>query len=160
LVKIGQKVRMKGPKGQFKYDPTLCREIGMIAGGTGITPMLQIIRAVLKNPSDSTKVSLIYANVNEDDILLRRELDDLANRHADRFNIYYVLNNPPEGWTGGVGFVSMEQIRDRLPASSDDIKILLCGPPPMMTAMKKHLGELNYPAPRTISKLVDQVFVF
>ena len=43
----------------------------MIAGGTGITPMLQIIRAALKNPLDRTKLSLIYANVNVEDILLR-----------------------------------------------------------------------------------------
>ena len=50
LLKVGDKVRIRGPKGQFKYHASLTREIGMIAGGTGITPMLQIIRAALKNP--------------------------------------------------------------------------------------------------------------
>ena len=108
----------------------------MIAGGTGITPMLQIIRAALKNPQDTTKLSLIYANVNADDILLKTELDELAAAHPARFTVYYVLNNPPAGWTGGVGFVSKEQIEKHLPPTSDDIKILMCGPPPMMTAMK------------------------
>lgn len=108
----------------------------MIAGGTGITPMLQIIRAALKNPNDRTKISLIYANVNPEDILLRKELDDLASKHADRFSVFYVLNNPPTPWDGGVGFVSKEHIKDSLPPTSDDIKVLLCGPPPMMTAMK------------------------
>lgn len=39
-------------------------------------------------------------------------------------------------------------------------KVLLCGPPPMMTAMKAHLAELGYPAPRAVSKLEDQVFLF
>ncbi|KAI0078947.1 NADH-cytochrome b5 reductase [Panus rudis PR-1116 ss-1] len=159
LLKIGDKIRVKGPKGQFTYHPTLSRELGMIAGGTGITPMLQIIRAALKNPEDKTKLSLIYANVNPEDILLKKELDELAEKHPDRFKVYYVLNNPPEGWTGGVGFVSKEQIEQHLPRTSDDIKILMCGPPPMMTAMKKHLAELNYPAPRTVSKLVDQVCI-
>lgn len=99
----------------------------MIAGGTGITPMLQIIRAALKNPADKTKLSLIYANVNLEDILLRKELDDLAAKHPHRFSIYYVLNNPPENWTGGVGFVSKEQIEKHIPRSSNDIKVLLCG---------------------------------
>ncbi|KAI0053286.1 NADH-cytochrome b5 reductase [Auriscalpium vulgare] len=160
LLKIGDKVRVKGPKGQFKYSPSLSREIGMIAGGTGITPMLQIIRAALKNPSDRTKLSLIYANVNTEDILLKKELDDLAANHPSRFTVYYVLNNPPAGWTGGVGFVTKDQIAEHLPSSDHNIKILLCGPPPMMTAMKKHLGELKYPAPRTVSKLVDQIFLF
>ncbi|KAI6005220.1 NADH-cytochrome b5 reductase [Pisolithus orientalis] len=160
LLKIGDKARIRGPKGFFKYIPTLAREIGMIAGGTGITPMLQIIRAALKNPADRTRLSLIYANVNAEDILLKKELDDLVIAHPDRFSVYYVLNNPPEGWTGGVGFVTKEQIEKYLPPTAEDIKLLMCGPPPMMTAMKKHLAELNYTAPRTVSKLEDQVFVF
>ncbi|KAI0274690.1 ferredoxin reductase-like C-terminal NADP-linked domain-containing protein [Gloeopeniophorella convolvens] len=160
LLKIGDKVRVKGPKGQFNYAPALSREIGMIAGGTGITPMLQIIRAALKSPADRTKLSLIYANVNYEDILLKKELDELAGQYPTRFKVYYVLNNPPTGWTGGVGFVSKDQIATHLPPTSEDIKVLLCGPPPMITAMKKHLDELKYPAPRTVSKLVDQVFLF
>ena len=127
LLKIGDKVRIRGPKGQFKYHASLTREIGMIAGGTGITPMLQIIRAALKNPLDRTKLSLIYANVNVEDILLRAELDDLAAKHPDRFTVYYVLNNPPPQWKGGVGFVTKEQIRQHLPPSDHNIKILLCG---------------------------------
>ncbi|KAH0838456.1 hypothetical protein J3R83DRAFT_6767 [Lanmaoa asiatica] len=156
LLKIGDKVKIRGPKGFFKYSPTLSLHIGMIAGGTGITPMLQIIRAALKNPTDKTKLTLIYANVNMDDILLKKELDNLAAKHPHRFTVYYVLNNPPENWTGGVGFVSKEQIEKYMPRSSNDTKLLMCGPPPMMTAMKKHLAELNYPSPRTVSKLEDQ----
>ena len=127
MLKIGDKIRVKGPKGQFNYTPTLSREIGMIAGGTGITPMLQIIRAALKNPNDHTKLSLIYANVNYEDILLKKELDDLADKHPTRFKVYFVLNNPPTGWIGGTGFVSKEQIATHLPASHDNNKILLCG---------------------------------
>ncbi|KAI0961472.1 hypothetical protein AcV7_000563 [Taiwanofungus camphoratus] len=162
LLKIGDKIRVKGPKGQFTYAPSQWRVLGMIAGGTGITPMLQIIRAALKNPKDHTNINLIYANVNHEDILLKKELDELAAKHTERFRVYYVLNNPPENWSGGVGFVSKAQVENWMPASNlhNDIKILLCGPPPMMTAMKKHLAELNYPAPRTVSKLDDQVFIF
>ncbi|EIW86552.1 NADH-cytochrome b5 reductase [Coniophora puteana RWD-64-598 SS2] len=160
LLKVGDKIRVRGPKGFFKYGPSLSRELGMIAGGTGITPMLQIIRAALKNPLDRTKLSLIYANVNFEDILLKKELDDLAAAHPNRFQVYYVLNNPPEGWTGGVGFVSKDQVEKFMPPTDDNIKVLMCGPPPMMNAMKKHLSELNYSAPRTISKLDDQVFLF
>ena len=127
LLKLEDKVRIKGPKGQFIYHSSLSRELGMIAGGTGITPMLQIIRAALKNPLDQTKLSLIYANVNLDDILLKQELDDLAAKHPTRFTVYYVLNNPPARWIGGVGFVSKEQIEKYMPASDDNIKVLMCG---------------------------------
>ena len=136
LLKIGDKIRVKGPKGQFKYEPEVAKEIGMIAGGTGITPMLQIIRYALKNPLDKTRFSLIYANVGVNDILLKEELDDWQALHPDRFRVYYVLNNPPEKWTGGVGFVSKEHIQKFIPATGEDVKVLLCGPPPMITAMK------------------------
>lgn len=160
LLRIGDNLRVKGPKGKFVYSPDLSRELGMIAGGTGITPMLQIIRAALKNPQDKTKISLIYANVNPEDILLKVELDELTAAHSTRFTVFYVLNNPPPGWTGGSGFVSKDQIEKHLPSSSHDIKILLCGPPPMMTAMKGHLTELKYTVPTGLSKLADQVFLF
>lgn len=128
LLSVGDKVRIKGPKGQFNYHPSLSRHLGMIAGGTGITPMLQIIRAILKNPRDKTQVSLIYANVTFDDILLREELDHLAEGHPDRFTVYYVLNERPEGgWKGGVGFVTKDMIKQHMPAPKDDIKVLMCG---------------------------------
>ena len=45
---------------------------GMLAGGTGITPMYQVINAILRDPSDRTQLSLVSANVGEDDILLRK----------------------------------------------------------------------------------------
>ncbi|CAD6890810.1 unnamed protein product [Tilletia caries] len=159
-LKLGDTIAVKGPKGQMRYAPGLAREIGMIAGGTGLTPCLQIVRAVLKNPQDKTKLSLIYANVEESDILLKKELDVLAAKNPDRFKILYFLNKPPQGWKGGEGFVTQEAIQANLPAPASDIKILMCGPPPMINAMKKHLEALKYDAPRTVSKLPDQVFCF
>lgn len=133
----------------------MSKHLGMLAGGTGITPMLQIIRAIVKNPKDKTKVDLIYANVNVDDILLREELDSLAKEHPQQFNVLHFLNNPPENWEGGSGFVTKEAIQERFPKPADDIKILLCGPPPMINAMKKHLEELGYDKPNTVSKMPD-----
>lgn len=133
----------------------------MIAGGTGFTPCLQIIRAALKDPNDQTSIDFIYANVNEEDILLRDELDRLARQHPEQFRVTYYLNNPPEGWKGEVGFVSKEVVKEKLPGPDEEgIKILMCGPPPMMNACKKHLEELGYQKPRAVSKLEDQVFLF
>ncbi|KAG8367740.1 hypothetical protein BUALT_Bualt16G0104300 [Buddleja alternifolia] len=104
----------------------------------------KVARAILENPSDNTKVHLIYANVTFDDILLKDELDSLAKNYLDRFKIYYVLNQPPEVWNGGVGFVSKEMIQAHCPAPASDIQILRCGPPPMNKAMAGHLDALGY----------------
>ncbi|KAK1294852.1 NADH--cytochrome b5 reductase 1 [Acorus calamus] len=140
----GDYLSVKGPKGRFRYTPGQVRAFGMLAGGSGITPMFQVARAILENPKDSTKVYLIYANVTYEDILLKEELDGLTSNYPDRFKVYYVLNQPPEAWNGGVGFVSKEMIQAHCPAPSADIQILRCGPPPMNKAMGAHLDDLGY----------------
>jgi cytochrome-b5 reductase len=158
---IGDTIKVKGPKGAMVYTPNMVRHFGMIAGGTGITPMLQIAKAIMRGRSagDTTAVDLIFANVNPEDILLKDDLDALAAKDP-KFNVHYVLNNPPDNWTGGTGFVTADMIKEKLPAPADDIKILICGPPPMVAAMKKATESLGYAKARPVSKLEDQVFCF
>jgi cytochrome-b5 reductase len=163
-LKLGDTMKVKGPKGAMVYQPNLCKRIGMIAGGTGITPMLQIIRAINRmrpknGGTDTTKVDLIFANVNPDDILLKEDLDQL-NRDDPDFSVYYVLNNPPEKWEGGVGFVTADMIKSKLPLPGPDMKIMICGPPPMVSALKKATEGLGYDKARPVSKLPDMVFCF
>ena len=113
-LKVGDTMKVMGPKGPMIYTPNMVRKMGMIAGGTGITPMLRIIRAIVSGRArgDKTEVKLIFANVSEEDILVREELDELAAKD-DRFNVYYMLDKPPEKWSGGVGFVTAEIIKVR-----------------------------------------------
>lgn len=160
-LKIGDKMKVRGPKGAMVYTPNLVRHFGMIAGGTGITPMLQVARAISRGRAsgDNTEVDLLFANVNPEDILLKDELDSLAAKDP-KFRVHYVLNNPPEKWTGGVGFVTADMIKEKLPAPASDVKILICGPPPMVSAMKKATEGLGFEKARAVSKLEDQVFCF
>lgn len=163
-LKVGDTIKVRGPKGAMVYNPNLAKRIGMIAGGTGITPMLQIARAIERGRprnggNDTTKVDLIFANVNPDDILLKEEIDNLAKIDPD-FSVYYVLNNPPEKWDGGVGFVTPDMIKSKLPAPASDTKIFICGPPPMVSALKKATEGLGFQKARPVSKLEDQVFCF
>ena len=159
-LKIGDSIKVRGPKGNFNYTPGMVQSLVMVAGGTGITPMYQILTAIAKNPNDYTKVDLIFANVNPDDILMKKELEDIAATH-DNINVYFVLNNPPEDWIGGVGFVSVEILKKFCPAvPSNDTKLLICGPPPMVSAIKKVAVELGYEKPKPVSKLEDHVFAF
>lgn len=66
-------------------------------GGSGIAPMLQLIRNITKTAEDETKLSLLFANKSEEDIMLRHELEEVAKDHADRFKLWYTVDNAPEG---------------------------------------------------------------
>uniref|UniRef100_A0A671DXW0 NADH-cytochrome b5 reductase n=1 Tax=Rhinolophus ferrumequinum TaxID=59479 RepID=A0A671DXW0_RHIFE len=110
-MKIGDTILFQGPCGHLFYhgqgkfstkaykmsepEEKLVHQLGMIAGGTGITPMLQLIRHIIKNPSDRTRMSLIFANQTEADILMRKELEEIARTHPDQFNLWYTLDRPP-----------------------------------------------------------------
>ncbi|KAL2261764.1 hypothetical protein VTK26DRAFT_3405 [Humicola hyalothermophila] len=158
---VGQTIRVRGPKGAFVYTPNMVRHFGMVAGGTGITPMLQVVRAIIRGRAagDRTEVDLIFANVTEQDILLREDLDQLAAQDKG-FRVHYVLDKPPAGWTGGVGYVTADMLQKWLPKPAADVKILLCGPPPMVSGLKKATESLGFQKARPVSKLEDQVFAF
>ncbi|KAK3295512.1 uncharacterized protein B0H64DRAFT_341057 [Chaetomium fimeti] len=158
---VGQTIRVRGPKGAFVYTPNMVRHFGMVAGGTGITPMLQVVKAIIRGRAagDRTQVDLIFANVTEQDILLREDLDQLA-REDKGFRVHYVLDKPPAGWEGGVGYVTADMFQKWLPKAADDVKILLCGPPPMVGGLKKAAESLGFQKARPVSKLEDQVFAF
>ncbi|KAJ9619484.1 hypothetical protein H2203_008262 [Taxawa tesnikishii (nom. ined.)] len=149
------------PRGKLTpWLKTLMKELGMIAGGTGITPMFQIIRRICEDPRDDTKTTLLYANKTEGDILLRKELDSFAENY-DQFNVHYVLSSPPEGWKGGIGRVNKKMIEEYLPSPmGDNSKVLVCGPDAMMDAMVKALRECGFKPPGKISKPQDEIFAF
>jgi cytochrome-b5 reductase len=159
-LEVGDKVLFRGPKGAMKYKNGLCRRIGMIAGGTGITPMYQLIRAICEDETDTTEISLVYANRSEEDILLRDELEKFARRYPKNLKLWYMLDHPPQNWKYGKGYVTREIMCDRLPAPSSETKIMLCGPPGMVNASKKALSSLGFEAPGTVPKMTDQIFCF
>ena len=72
-------------------NEALLSRAGMLAGGSGITPMFQVALAILRNEQDRTVVHLVYANVAEEDILLRKQLDAWARMHPDRFKASVAL---------------------------------------------------------------------
>ncbi|XP_019399920.1 PREDICTED: NADH-cytochrome b5 reductase 3 [Crocodylus porosus] len=160
-LKIGDTIDFRGPsgllvykgKGKFairpdkKSEPVIrtVKYVGMIAGGTGITPMLQLIRAIMKDKDDPTVCNLLFANQTEKDILLRPELEEIQVEYPDRFNLWYTLDRAPENWAYSQGYVNQDMIRDHMPPPQDDVLILLCGPPPMIQyACTPNLDKLGY----------------
>ncbi|KAK2612288.1 hypothetical protein QQS21_001714 [Conoideocrella luteorostrata] len=159
-LEVGDEVLFRGPKGAMRYKRGLCKKIGMVAGGTGITPMFQIVRAICEDDRDLTQVSLIYANRTEQDILLRKELDTFARRYPQNLKVHYMLDQPPADWPYGKGYVTKDLMQEKLPAPSMDTRMMLCGPPGMVNAAKSALVDLGFEQPGAMAKITDQIFLF
>uniref|UniRef100_UPI00358F2B7E NADH-cytochrome b5 reductase 3-like n=1 Tax=Myxine glutinosa TaxID=7769 RepID=UPI00358F2B7E len=157
----GDTIDFKGPGGRLLYqgkgrisissDKTSAPKtvkvsrLGLIAGGTGITPMLQLIKRITMDHDDHTSCHLIFANETEKDIVLHGELEDLQSRFPTKLKIWYTLSNPPKGWEYSKGHVAEDMIRNQLPAPSDDTMVLMCGPPAMIeNACIPNLDKLGY----------------
>jgi cytochrome-b5 reductase len=163
----GQRLDFKGPLPKYPWSPNKHSHIALIAGGTGITPMYQLARAIFSNPEDKTKVTLVFANVTEEDILLKREFEDLENTYPQRFRAFYVLDKPPKEWTGGKGFINKELLKTVLPEPKiENIKIFVCGPPGMYKAISgvkkspSDQGELDGSVLEQLGYSKDQVYKF
>lgn len=68
--------------------------------------------------------------------MLEKELEKLSSKRPDQFEVYHVLNNAPNAsWTQGVGFITKQILEEQLPKPDNDVKILVCGPPPLVKAV-------------------------
>lgn len=155
----GQKVLFKGPVGRMSYQKNMAKKIVMIAGGTGISPMLAVLGSIITTPEDITDVKLIYANISENDILLKDELDEYSASYP-LFEVKYALENPPKNWNGFTGRITKEILQNELPSVNQDTKIFICGKPEMKKEILQYLEELGWPKGTLQSKQDDQVFCF
>lgn len=92
----GSSLEVRGPVGRFKYEKNSFNRIGLIAGGTGLTPCLQIVRCILEGPEgegDNTSFVLFFQNRSLQDILLKQEVDGLVTKFPNRFQVVYFLSN-------------------------------------------------------------------
>ncbi|KAK3394388.1 hypothetical protein B0H63DRAFT_407620 [Podospora didyma] len=162
----GQRLDIKGPLPKYPWTANKHEHIGLVAGGTGITPMFQLCRAIFNNPEDKTKVTLVFGNVSEEDILLKQELAKLENTYPQRFRAFYVLDKAPKEWSGNKGFITKDLLKTVLPEpKTENIKVFVCGPPGLMNAVSG-----NKKSPRDQGELVgilkelgytpDQVYKF
>ena len=128
---VGDRMHFREVPFKLLYKPNRWKEVGLIAGGTGLTPMLQVIRHALEEyPEDRTKLRLIFCNRTENHILLKGLLDRLARDHPERFSVVYGVDCPvdAERWKGFTGYLTADLLRAHLPPPSPSSLILVCGP--------------------------------
>jgi len=136
---IDKNVKLQAPFDD--YDTLI-----LLAGGTGITPMIQALHAILGDnmdgnkdgPKQRKKVVLLYGSKTQDDILAKPLLDAWAKDHSDQFTFVNVLSEEPDdsSWKGPRGFINRELVEKYVPDPTDPrVGILVCGPPPLYNSL-------------------------
>jgi ring-1,2-phenylacetyl-CoA epoxidase subunit PaaE len=152
-VKAGQKIKVMEPMGQFttEYAAANKRHIIMFAGGSGITPMLSIIKSLLTQEPDSI-VSLIYCNRDIDSIIFKDELSKWETKYEGRLHVIHILDNAPMNWQGYSGLLNPEMLQklfERIPNwGNEKTTYLMCGPEGMMKNVDTLLAQHHLPTDR------------
>lgn len=153
-LKVGDSVEVMTPMGNFfsNLDAKNKKHYVLFAGGSGITPMLSILKTVLAVEKQS-KVTLIYGNRDEQSTIFKKQIDEIAAKNADRLKVIYVMEIPPAGtdalYTGMLLPEKVRTVFDKHIGLSADNEYFICGPGPMMENVKKVLADLKVPADRT-----------
>ncbi|PJE34744.1 phenylacetic acid degradation protein [Pseudooceanicola lipolyticus] len=145
-LKIGDTVQAMPPMGSFftPLDATAERHYLGFAGGSGITPVLSILKTVLKREPKSA-FTLVYANRGVNSIMFREELEDLKNLHMGRFNVIHVLESDAQDIDLFTGLVTEEKCGQLFASGWIDIDSIdtafICGPEPMMLGIAAALRK-------------------
>lgn len=142
---VGQTIKVLPPMGKFTVDaqPFKQKHYVLFAGGSGITPMTAITKAIISE-EPSSKVTLLYANRNEEHIMFKQAFDDLQAQKPERFKVAYTLDTPLNAWNGYSGQFSKERAMEMLDANVPDainVHYYICGPSPMMELIENLLMQ-------------------
>ncbi len=137
----GDQVRFTGPTGSLVFEDTGDRII-FIAGGIGITPVRSILRYIA-DTGQPQECALLYANRCLEEIAFREELDRMVSK-GSWLKVVHVLEDPPQGWDGPVGFITPEIVGEHI-TETGRTTIFLCGPPPMVSCLNGFLSDMGVP---------------
>lgn len=144
LVHEGELLQVTAPSGKFTFVGDEARSIVLIGGGVGITPMMSVVR-YLTDRSWPGDIYLIYGCKSDTDVIFREEIDYLARRFPNLHATLIVDRAETGNWPHLVGRISREVLQAAVPEIAAR-HVHLCGPKPMMDAVKAILAELNVPS--------------
>ncbi|MFO0563459.1 MAG: FAD-binding oxidoreductase [Polyangiales bacterium] len=157
-VREGDSLSVLGPSGSFVLQTPAPSRVWLFAGGSGITPVYSILRAVLAQP-DGPSATLVYANRTKDSVIFRAAIDALVAQHPERFSLVSVLeeSDPYAQVTGRLDADNCAAVCEVIEVPAD-AHCYLCGPEPMMDAVratlvargidKDHIHEERFTSPQ------------
>jgi ring-1,2-phenylacetyl-CoA epoxidase subunit PaaE len=147
--KPGVTIEVMTPMGNFYsvLNPTNKKKYVLFAGGSGVTPMLSILKTILHVEPQSSIV-MFYGNQDEPSIIFKKQLDQLMEKNPERLNIYHILDNPGTAGTDELfkGIMNPEKIKLLITHFADLTKTdeyFICGPGGMMESVRKTLEDLK-----------------
>lgn len=146
--KVGDVLEVMTPMGNFysEMNTANTKHYVLFAGGSGITPMYSILKTVLAAEPNSS-ISLFYANRNEDSIIFKNGIKEIAEKNSNRLNVYHILDAAPSGYADLYkGILSKEKVKALIEnhvGLNLNNEFFICGPTPMMDNVRETLEALN-----------------
>ena len=142
-LKAGDVVEVMPPHGSFtwKFDPAASGRYLAFAGGSGITPILSLLKTALAVEPGS-RFTLLYGNRNSSGVMFLEELAALKDRHLDRLQVFHFLEDEAEEielFNGRLDAAKTAEVLERLIDPADADAVFICGPGPMMDAVETAL---------------------
>jgi ring-1,2-phenylacetyl-CoA epoxidase subunit PaaE len=149
-IKPGMMMNVMPPQGRFftEMDAAHQKHYILVGGGSGITPLISIIKTVLIKEPNSI-CTLIYGNRNLASIIFKNELDALAEKNPGRLHLVYSLDTAEAGWNGVTGLLTADKISSLIKEAHGTItnrEYFLCGPEGLMTQARTAFNQLNLPS--------------
>ncbi len=146
-LKVGDVLDVMTPMGRFytKIEKGQKKNYACFAGGSGITPVISIIKTVLQTESES-RVILFYANKGVDSIIFLEQLEALKNKYLDRLTLHHIFSEEKLESELFNGYITPQKTRDftKLLFNINEIdEYFVCGPEPMMLAIREGLESLK-----------------
>ena len=145
-LKVGDSIEVMTPMGNFHtvLSGNKAKKYVLFAGGSGITPMMSILKSILYVEKQS-KITLIYANKNEDSTIFRNDIDTLVSTHP-QLTVVHVLDQPANKISDlQTGIITVEKAKALVEnfAGAKADEYFICGPGPMMDNVKNALEGLK-----------------
>jgi ring-1,2-phenylacetyl-CoA epoxidase subunit PaaE len=147
-LKAGDMVDVMPPHGSFttEFDASQSRHLVGIAGGSGITPVMSLIRTLLREEPQS-RFTLFYGNRDSSSVIFLEALAGLKDKHIGRLEIYHFLDAEEQDIDLFNGMLNRERLEQAIPALVPDANAVdgwfICGPGPMMDAAEGALLDRN-----------------